>query len=441
MKQEKNQLRVGIYTLGCKVNQYESDGILDELENDGFKIVDFNDLADIYIINTCSVTNKAERKSRQIISRARKNNPNAIVIVAGCYVQSEKENIKEKLNIDIIVGNNRKKDIVRLIKDYMEDNIIKDNLIDINNTDEFENMKLLVPHGHTRAYVKIQDGCNNFCSYCIIPYTRGRARSRDKEKILDEIINLSDNNIKEIVLTGINLSSFENENDYFLIDIINDISKISGIKRIRLGSLEPRIITDEFLESLRTNEKFCPHFHLSLQSGCNETLKRMNRKYTIEDYFEKCCKIRKYFSDPAITTDIIVGFPGETKEEFEITKNNLIKLKLYEMHIFKYSIRSHTLAAKMENKISEEEKEKRSRELIEIAEKNKIEFEKLFLNKEVEILVEKVFKQEDEIFISVHTKRYILVKSRVDSYSYGEKHVNKIKRLQFTKKIDTMTKV
>ncbi len=416
--------KFNIYTLGCKVNQYESDSMADELKSKGATLVEFGAAADICIINTCSVTNMAERKSRQIIHRAKKLNPNAVIVAVGCYVQADKEGLELDPQIDIVIGNNRKKDIARILEEYYEEHKASDNYIDINNTKEYEEMTLIKPEEHCRAYVKVQDGCNNFCSYCIIPYTRGRIRSRRLVDVISEIEGLAREGIKEVVITGINLSSY-NDEGVGLLQLLNRVSDISGIQRIRMGSLEPRIITEEFLEGICHNEKICPHFHLSLQSACNETLKRMNRKYTIEEYMEKCRLIRKYYDRPAITTDVIVGFPGETEEEFYVTKENLEKLNLYEMHIFKYSIRNGTVAATMPNQVCEQVKEKRSNILLELAAKNKAEFEKSFKNEQLKILVEEYDKVGEECFIKGHTDRYIMVRKPMDE-EFCKKNINNI---------------
>ncbi len=364
---------VAATTLGCKVNQAETDSMLDMLGAAGADIVDFEKKADIYIVNTCSVTNIADKKSRQMLHRAKKRNPDSIVIAAGCYVQSAKELLEQDAAVDIVISNNKKKDITKIIDDYInvmsndtdpeekptedtsgENSDTVEYFVDISKETEYEEMGGHVPVGHTRAYVKIQDGCNQFCSYCIIPYVRGRIRSRSKAAVLDEVRELADAGIKEIVLTGIHISSYgkDKNNEGALIDLIDAISKIKGIKRIRLGSLEPGIITEEFVQRISANSKVCPHFHLSLQSGCNTVLKRMNRKYTREEYFEKCEMLRAAYKDPALTTDVIVGFPGETDDEFEETVKYLKDLNLYEMHIFKYSPRKGTVAAAMKEQVS-----------------------------------------------------------------------------------------
>ncbi|MCM1272871.1 MAG: tRNA (N(6)-L-threonylcarbamoyladenosine(37)-C(2))-methylthiotransferase MtaB [Clostridium sp.] len=406
--------RVAIYTLGCKVNQYESDSMMNMLEAEGAHVVSFDDKADIYIINTCSVTNMAERKSRQIIHRAKKKNKDAIIVAAGCYVQAEEAGLRQDEAIDIIVGNNKKGNIAEILDAFIETHSISDTVIDINKTDEYEDMVLVKPNEHCRAYVKIQDGCNNFCSYCIIPYTRGRTRSRKKEEIVAEVKRVVASGVKEVVLTGINLSSYTDENGSTLLELLKALCNIPGLYRIRMGSLEPRVITEPFLEEISRQDKICPHFHLSLQSACNETLKRMNRKYTIEEYGEKCNLIRKYYDRPAITTDIIVGFPGETVEEFNTTRNNLERLNLYEMHIFKYSKRKGTVAYSMPNQVSDQDKEERSNILINMAKRHKEAYESTFQGNRLKVLVEEYVEENGIYYMKGHTERYILVKKEAD---------------------------
>ncbi len=426
--------KVLIYTLGCKVNSYESDAMMEALTYAGCKKAEVNETADICIINTCSVTNMAERKSRQMIHRLKKNNPSAVIVAAGCYVQAEKDKLSDESNIDIIVGNNRKRDIVRILTEYFSKNSVHDNYIDINKPYcEYENLSISSSTEHTRAYVKIQDGCNNFCTYCIIPYTRGRIRSRKADEVIDEVKRLADNGIKEIVLTGINLSSY-NDGTYGLTEIICRASEVEGIERIRLGSLEPRIITDEFLAVISNLNKVCPHFHLSLQSACNETLKRMNRKYTIEEYMDKCALIRRYYDRPAITTDVIVGFPGETDEEFKTTFNNLKELNLYEMHIFKYSPRKGTVAAKMKNQVPDNIKEERSNILIALRDENKRRFEESFNNETLNVLVEEIIEKDGEKYFRGHTERYILVDAETSRFPdiKPEEAINKILAVEYS---------
>ncbi len=414
MVKNLEKLKVATLTLGCKVNQYETDGMIGLLKDAGCEIVDFQTRADVYIINTCSVTNMADRKSRQMLHRAKKENPNAIVVAAGCYVQTDKDHVKEDAAVDIILGNNHKKNIVEALSEYIEvKNIEKEYVLDIGATKEFESMQLEKTNETTRAYVKVQDGCNQFCSYCIIPYARGRVRSRDLEDVLIEVKTLAKNGYKEIVLTGIHLSSYgveKNEHgDSELGALIQWVSDIDGIERVRLGSLEPRIITDEFLSGLQGNSKFCPHFHLSLQSACNETLKRMNRKYTIEEYMEKCELIRKYFDLPAITTDVIVGFPGETEEEFGVTCDNLETLNLYEMHIFKFSPRRGTVAETMKYQVAEPIKTARSEKLLAMTEQHKNTYESNYVGQKLGVLVEEEITVNGENYMVGHTMNYIRV--------------------------------
>lgn len=382
--------KVALHNLGCKVNAYETEAMQEMLEHAGYEIVPFQEGADIYVINTCTVTNIADRKSRQMLHRARKMNPDAVVVAAGCYMQAQAEKQVIDPCIDIVLGNNKKQDLLTALQAYEEAHGDLREVIDINHTKEYENLHLTKQGEHTRAYIKVQDGCNQFCSYCIIPYARGRVRSRAKEDVVAEVTDLAKNGYQEVVLTGIHLSSygidFENEDN--LLSLIRAVHEIEGIKRIRLGSLEPRIITEEFVQAIAALPKMCPHFHLSLQSGCNETLKRMNRRYTSEEFYEKCEILRKYFEKPALTTDVIVGFPQETEEEFETTYEFLKKICFYETHIFKYSKREGTKAAVMQGQIPEQIKAKRSARLIELGEKNRRAYEESFLGKTVEVLVE-----------------------------------------------------
>ena len=376
---------VAFHNLGCKVNGYEMDYMQQNLQERGYIVVPFDTKADIYIINTCSVTNMADRKSRQMIHRAKKMNPDAVVVAVGCYVQTSTEEVLQDLSIDIAIGNNRKKDLVEIIEEYLrrseqegesftieeKKSFSERNIIDINHTDEYEDMQLSHTAEHTRAFLKVQDGCNQFCSYCIIPYARGRIRYRAMEEILKEVRELTANGYQEIVLTGIHLSSYgmEKGNDFTksrLGELIRAVNAVEGVRRIRLGSLEPRIITEEFAKELSQCEKLCPHFHLSLQSGCDSVLQRMNRKYTTGEYYEKVEILRKFFDKPAITTDVIVGFPQETEEEFTQTVEFLKKIRFYETHIFKYSKRKGTPAAIMQGQIPEEVKSVRSDRLSEL---------------------------------------------------------------------------
>ena len=383
--------------------------------NKKYEIVDFEENADIYIINTCTVTNMSDRKSRQIIRRAKQKNPNSILAVTGCYAQVAAEELEKIKDIDLIVGNTEKKDILSIIENHMKEKSAgtdnKVNLTDINKQKEFTDFGTTTYTEKVRAVIKVQDGCNNFCSYCIIPYAKGRVRSRRPENIIEEINQIAKSGIQEVVITGIHVASygidFEDKN-IRLIDLLEEINKIEGIKRIRLGSLEPNLITDEFVERLKKVNKICHHFHLSLQSGCTETLKRMNRKYTAEDFEKVVKRLRKAFEDVALTTDIIVGFPGETEEEFKITYEYLKKINFYKMHVFKYSQRKGTRAAVMPNQIDGNIKEERSHKLIELSEKNEKDFLKKYINKDVEVL----FEQKDNGFFKGHTNNYLVVKCK-----------------------------
>lgn len=442
---------VAATTLGCKVNQAETDSMLDMLSAAGADIVDFEEKADIYIVNTCSVTNIADKKSRQMLHRAKKRNPESIVIAAGCYVQSAKELLEQDESVDIVISNNKKKDITDIVNDYI--NVRKNEggdtpaggekkeyFIDISKETEYEEMGGHVPVGHTRAYVKIQDGCNQFCSYCIIPYVRGRIRSRSEEAVIAEVTELAESGIKEVVLTGIHISSYgkDKNNEGALIDLIDAISKIKGIKRIRLGSLEPGIITEDFVRRVSANKKVCPHFHLSLQSGCNTILKRMNRKYIREQYFEKCEMLREAYDAPALTTDVIVGFPGETDEEFEETVQYLTELNLYEMHIFKYSPRKGTVAAAMKDQVSPEVKNKRSDVLLELAERGKKAYEAKYEGAELEVLVEEVLHREDGTYLRGHTERYMDILIKAGDIPMPESFVNSFVYVRYTQNGDIL---
>ena len=423
---------VAFHTLGCKVNTYETEAMQQLMESAGYRCVEFGERADVYIVNTCSVTNIADRKSRQMLHRARKMNEDAIVVAAGCYVESAKNKIDEDLSIDIIVGNNNKNDIVNIINEYLQDKIKNKFIIDINKETEYEEFNISKINDHTRAFIKVQDGCNQFCSYCIIPFTRGRVRSRKMENIIDEVKSLSDSGYKEIVLTGIHLSSYgvdfldesynkrmekltqteESDEEFVtkneLLCLIENIANIEGIERVRIGSLEPRIIQENFIKSLSKIDKFCPHFHLSLQSGCDKTLKSMNRKYTADEFYEGVKLIRKYFASPAITTDIIVGFPGETKKDFEESKTFVEKVKFYETHIFPYSIREGTKAANMPQ-VDGNEKVQRANILNEINLKNQKEFRALRIGKEDELLCEEIFIKDGIEYFTGYTKEYVKV--------------------------------
>lgn len=404
--------KAALHNLGCKVNAYETEAMQELLEQAGYEIVPFKEGADIYIINTCTVTNMADRKSRQMLHRARKMNPDAIIVAAGCYVQTKDEEEKLDECIDIVIGNNRKKDIVEILEEYEgKKQTVQKDVIDINHTKEYEELHLSKTAEHTRAYLKVQDGCNQFCTYCIIPYARGRVRSRRKEDVVEEVKNLVKNGYQEVVLTGIHLSSYgvDLEETEDLLSLILAVHEVEGLKRIRLGSLEPRIITEKFVQTISGLEKMCPHFHLSLQSGCNATLKRMNRKYTAEEYYEKCELLRKYFEHPALTTDVIVGFPGETEEEFQQSMSFVDKVNFYETHIFKYSKREGTKAAVMPDQVPEQVKTVRSNQLLALNEKKQKEFEQYYLGKSVEVLMEEEIEKDGKYFQTGHTKEYIRI--------------------------------
>lgn len=429
---------VAFHNLGCKVNSYEIDVMQQRLQECGYKIVPFDDVADIYIINTCTVTNIADRKSRQMIHRARKRNPDAVVVAAGCYVQTAGEAALRDGTVDIAVGNNCKKDIVLIIEEFLQggkhpaapqetestsidetrDGVVAQEgcsahrplvrKIDINSTREYEEMRLARTAEHTRAYIKIQDGCNQFCSYCIIPYARGRVRSRGEEEILQEVRGIVAAGYREIVLTGIHISSYGiDRGGPELLRLLEKLQAMDGLARIRLGSLEPRIVTEEFARRLGEMPKICPHFHLSLQSGCDTVLGRMNRHYTAGEYFQTTEILRNYFRDPAITTDVIVGFPGETEEEFQATEAFVRKVNFYEMHIFKYSRRQGTRAASMDGQLTEAEKSRRSARLSQAEQEMSHNFRKTWLQREAEVLFEEKKRIENRDYWIGHTPQYV----------------------------------
>ena len=398
--------KAAFHNLGCKVNAYETEAMQQLLEKAGYEIVPFAPGADVYVINTCTVTNMADRKSRQMLHKAKKMNPHAIVVAAGCYVQAAGTELEEDSAIDIIIGNNRKKDLVSILEHY-ERSAVQESLIDINHTKEYEKLSLEKTVEHTRAYLKVQDGCNQFCSYCIIPYARGRVRSRRKEEVVEEVKTLAGNGCKEVVLTGIHLSSYGIDHGSTLQELILAVHEVAGVERIRLGSLEPGIITEDFVKTLSALPKFCPHFHLSLQSGCDATLKRMNRRYTSGEYYEKCILIRKYFKHPALTTDVIVGFPGETEEEFAITRDFLNKVDFYETHIFKYSRIKGTKASVMENQVPSDVAHRRSAILIADGKVRKQRFEEKISETVTKVLFEESVTIDGKVYASGHTMEYI----------------------------------
>lgn len=483
---------VAFLTLGCKVNSYETEAMQKIFEDAGYSVVDFSMRSDVYVVNTCTVTNIADRKSRQMLHKARKMNAAAVVVAVGCYVQTAGEVLKQDAAIDIVIGNNKKKDIIRILNEYYDtgysdnrndtnkadstdktynidktddadtikayypdstgnadstgsvkktvdqgspaDNLSAgttldknrrrarlDNILDIDSETEYEELNIESVAEKTRAYIKIQDGCNQFCSYCIIPYARGRVRSRGGESILSEVKNLVSKGYKEIVLTGIHLSSYGVDFEpvsgkHRLLELVLMLSQVEGLKRIRFGSLEPRIITEEFAQTLSDNTKICPHFHLSLQSGCDATLKRMNRKYSTQEYYDKCVLLRKYFNNPAITTDVIVGFPGETEEEFEETYQFLKKVSFAQMHIFKYSVRKGTRAEHMPDQVRDETKTVRSNRLMDLEESMAADYKALFSGREENILIEESMDINGVTYQMGHNERYIkmAVKSNQD---------------------------
>lgn len=409
--------KAALHNLGCKVNAYELEAMQQMLEADGYEIVPFEPGADVYIVNTCTVTNIADRKSRQMLHKAKKMNPEAVVVAAGCYVQTGGEEIKKDTAIDLVIGNNKKQDLIQILSDYRQEKT-SESVIDINHTQEYETLHISGTAEHTRAYMKIQDGCNQFCSYCIIPYARGRVRSRRPEDVLAEAAQLAKAGYREVVLTGIHLSSygidFDNEEkseDYpygqGLISLIESMENVDGISRVRLGSLEPGIMTEIFIQRLADCKKICPHFHLSMQSGCDATLKRMNRRYDSKAYAKGCLLLRESFKNPAITTDIIVGFPGETKEEFQQTKTFTDHIGFFETHIFKYSKRQGTKAAVMPNQVPEQIKAERSQILIDLGKKHQSQYAEQFIGKEVEVLFEEEIVAEDKTYWTGHTREYV----------------------------------
>ncbi len=412
--------KVALHNLGCKVNSYETEAMQELLEQNGFEIVPFKEGADIYIINTCTVTNMADRKSRQMLHKAKKMNPEAIVVAAGCYVQV-KDDVEMDESIDLVIGNNKKHELIDILKNY-QNNSKEKVVIDINKTNEYEALQVTKTSEHTRAYLKVQDGCNQFCSYCIIPYARGRIRSNAMEEVIAEVKGLAANGYKEVVLTGIHLSSYgvDISGKEKLLQLIEAVHEVEGIERIRLGSLEPRIITETFAKRTSQLPKMCGHFHLSLQSGCDETLKRMNRKYTTEEYENACNLLRKYYKLVMLTTDIIVGFPGETEEEYEKTKAFVEKIGFYETHVFKYSKRAGTKAAVMKDQVPEQIKSVRSNELIECNRKSQEEIKEALQGAQVSVLLEeKILRDNEEYFVG-YTKEYVKVAVKNTGYSSND---------------------
>ena len=417
--------KVALHNLGCKVNAYEVEAMQQLLENAGYETVPFEEGADVYVINTCTVTNIADRKSRQMLHKAKKMNTDAIVVATGCYAQADTEKLKEDTAVDLILGNNQKTQIVEALEEYEKEHAKQVQVIEINHTKEYEELSISSTAEHVRAYIKVQDGCNQFCTYCIIPFARGRVRSRKIEEVLSEVETLAAKGYKEVVLTGIHLSSygvdFPKEERESLLSLIQAVSRVEGISRIRLGSLEPRIITEEFLEGIVKTGKVCPHFHLSLQSGCNKTLKNMNRRYSAQEYAEKCELIRKFYPAPALTTDVIVGFPQETEEDFEESYEFVKKIHFYETHIFKYSRRHGTKAASMDGQLTEAAKAQRSDRMLELHEIRAREYEEAMIGKKMELLLEEEIEIDGRPWYVGHSREYVrAVISKTDAHRVND---------------------
>ncbi len=415
-------MKVAFYTLGCKVNQYETNGMIQAFMENGYEIVDFSEKADIYIINTCTVTSISDKKSRQMIRRTKQLNPDAIVVAVGCYAQVAKDKLEEIKDIDLILGISEKTEIVKYVEEEIQNRKPQEHISDVMHQKEFVDFGSVNYTDKNRVAIKVQDGCNQFCTYCIIPYARGRIRSRKIENVKKEVEDLAKKGIKEIVITGIHVASYGKDlkEDVGLIDLLEEINKVDGIERIRLSSLEPTLITEEFVKRLSKLNKICDHFHLSLQSGCDETLKRMNRHYTTADFKKATELLRKTYPNVALTTDVIVGFPGETDKEFNTTYEFLKDINFYKMHIFKYSQRRGTKAEKMSNQVDGKVKEERSKKLIELSDKNEIEQNKKYLNKTLKVLIEELEKG----YYKGHTTNYIMVKIKENKENLQNKIVN-----------------
>ena len=406
------KIRVAFCSLGCKVNQYESNAMAQKFIEAGYLVVDFEEPADIYIVNTCTVTSIADKKSRQMLRRAKDNNPDSIVVACGCYAQVAAKEIEKIEEVDLVIGNNEKKDIIKIIEDYRADKSVKEMVSDVMYKEEYVEFGPTTYTEKTRAVIKVQDGCDRFCSYCLIPFARGHIRSRAIDNVIEEVKKIVEDGFKEVVITGIHVASYGRDfkDGTTLIDLLEKINAVEGLQRIRLSSIEPIIMTDEFIDRLAKLDKVCDHFHLSLQSGCTETLKRMNRRYTAEEFMEATKRLRARFPNAALTTDVIVGFPGETDEEFEKTYKFLDEIKFYHMHVFKYSPRKGTKAAVMPNQVDAAIKEVRSKKLIELSDKNELEYNKSYIGKDVEVL----FEEKDGDFYKGHTKNYMVVKYKTD---------------------------
>ena len=405
--------KVAFCSLGCKVNQYETNAMAQKFIEHGYEVVEFDEYADVYIVNTCTVTNVADRKSRQMLRRAKEINKDATLVACGCYAQVAKDELKKIPEIDLIIGNNEKNDIIQIVENHIAQKGAEDLVSDVMYKLDYVELGTTTYTEKTRAVIKVQDGCDRFCSYCLIPYARGHIRSRKIENVIEEIKKVVEEGINEVVITGIHIASygrdFKGEN-IGLIDLLEEINKIQGLHRIRLGSIEPTIITDEFAERLSKLDKICDHFHLSLQSGCTETLKRMNRRYTTEEFKAVTKRLRAKFPNAALTTDIIVGFPGETDEEFNTTYEFLKEIAFYKMHIFKYSQRKGTKAAVMPNQVDGKIKEERSKKLIELSNENEYNYNKKYIGKQVEAL----FEEREGEYLKGHTTNYIVVKHKTD---------------------------
>lgn len=437
--------RIAFCTLGCKVNQYETNAMMQEFTKNGYNIVEFEEEAEIYVVNTCTVTNMADKKSRQMLRKVKEINPNSILVAVGCYAQVAKQELEKIPEIDLILGVNEKKDIIKYVEEYIEKNSEVEQVVvsDVIQQREFVDFGTVTYTEKTRAVIKVQDGCDRYCSYCLIPYARGRVRSRKPDSVIKEIQEIAKIGIKEVVITGIHIASYgkdfsndiiiginqklnNKKEEYRLIDLLEDINNIEGIERIRLGSIEPTLITEEFTERLSKLKKVCDHFHLSLQSGCNDTLKRMNRRYTTEE-FEKVTQIlRKTYPNVALTTDIIVGFPGETDEEFENTYEYLKKIAFYKMHVFKYSPRKGTKAAIMPKQVDGNIKEERSKKLISLSDNNEIAYNKKYVGKNIEVLFEDEHVENEQRYIKGHTANYIVVKVKQEKNKIESNTIQKV---------------
>lgn len=414
------KLKVAFCSLGCKVNQYETNAMAQKFIEHGYSVVDFEEPADIYIVNTCTVTSIADKKSRQMLRRAKEHNENSIVVACGCYAQVAAKEIEKIEDVNLVIGNNEKNDIIEIIEKYRADNKVNEIVSDVMYKEEYVEFGPTTYTEKTRAVIKVQDGCDRFCSYCLIPFARGHIRSRSIDNVIEEVKKVVDDGFKEVVITGIHVASYGRDfkDGTTLIDLLEKINKVEGLQRIRLSSIEPIIMTDDFIERLSKLDKICDHFHLSLQSGCTETLKRMNRRYTAEEFFDATKRLRAKFPNAALTTDVIVGFPGETEEEFSKTYEFLNSIKFYHMHVFKYSPRKGTKAAVMPNQVDSKIKEIRSKKLIELSDENELEYNKSYIGRDVQVL----FEEKDNGYYKGHTKNYMVVKYRTD-----EELENKIK--------------